>query len=412
MAEQDFLASYGVQIDEEGVHRLHSILEENRQKAAEVSGAFTGAETALRGWLGALSGDLPEDLTVPVFSPELDLTRAAAALAAFMSSASSRFRLSADPSGLLSTASAALEEIRTLFAGARLSLKVRVETEDPADGEEGESGAPKPPGGGTPLPKGLGMPDGPEQPNSPELPDRPEIPVPTKASDEIRLPEIPEWPDPPAPPAWPDWPETPEWPDLPEAPEIPDLTDLPNLPEPPEIPDAPEWPEYPEFPEPSEPPAWPEMPEAPEWPGIPEPPEWPDLPEQPGIPEPNDVPAAPNQPGDTDTPIVSVPNIVLPEITVPEIPMPAIPEIPETNLQEGPLPDLSLPEIRWPELSGNQALAPSPAPAEPPRSGETRIEAPVTIQVTAAGTDPEALGESIYRIAQRYQLRTLQPVYT
>ena len=30
------------------------------------------------------------------------------------------------------------------------------------------------------------------------------------------------------------------------------------------------------------------------------------------------------------------------------------------------------------------------------------------IQVTAAGTDPEAVGKSIYDVAERYLLRTLQ----
>ncbi len=370
MAEQDFLAAYGVQIDEEGVHRLHSILEENRQKAAEVSGAFAGAETALQGWLGALSGDLPEGLAAPVFALELDLSRAAAALAAFMSSASSRFRLSADPSGLLSTAAAALEEIEALFAGARLSLKVQPEMEEPSGGEggkDGEPGAPKPPGGDTPLPKGLetpGTPDAPELPNGPGLPASPVLPEEPSVSDEIRILEFP---------------------DMPEIPEIP------------------------EIPEPSE---GSEMPKAPEEPELPEWPEMPDVRNR-----------------QADPLVISVPNIVLPEQIIPEIPSPEItipenpfPEIllPETAQPDSPLPEaqspkdappgLTLPEISWPELSGNQALAPSPAPAETPRAGETRIEAPVTIQVTAAGTDPEALGESIYRIAQRYQLRTLRPV--
>ena len=36
------------------------------------------------------------------------------------------------------------------------------------------------------------------------------------------------------------------------------------------------------------------------------------------------------------------------------------------------------------------------------------VEAPVSISVTAAGTDPEAVGRSIYDVAERYLLRTLQ----
>ena len=36
------------------------------------------------------------------------------------------------------------------------------------------------------------------------------------------------------------------------------------------------------------------------------------------------------------------------------------------------------------------------------------VEAPVSINVTAAGSDPEAVGKSIYDVAERYLLRTLQ----
>ena len=36
------------------------------------------------------------------------------------------------------------------------------------------------------------------------------------------------------------------------------------------------------------------------------------------------------------------------------------------------------------------------------------VEAPVTINVTAAGSDPEAVGRSIYDVTERYLLRTLE----
>ena len=36
------------------------------------------------------------------------------------------------------------------------------------------------------------------------------------------------------------------------------------------------------------------------------------------------------------------------------------------------------------------------------------VEAPVSINVTATGTDPEAVGKSIYDVTERYLLRTLQ----
>ena len=36
------------------------------------------------------------------------------------------------------------------------------------------------------------------------------------------------------------------------------------------------------------------------------------------------------------------------------------------------------------------------------------VEAPVTINVTAVGSDPETVGKSICDMAERYLLRTLQ----
>ena len=36
------------------------------------------------------------------------------------------------------------------------------------------------------------------------------------------------------------------------------------------------------------------------------------------------------------------------------------------------------------------------------------VQAPVSINVTAAGSDPEAVGKSIYDVAERYLLRTLE----
>ena len=43
MADQEFLASYAVDIDEEGVERLQSVLEENRSLAESLSSAFQQA---------------------------------------------------------------------------------------------------------------------------------------------------------------------------------------------------------------------------------------------------------------------------------------------------------------------------------------------------------------------------------
>ena len=59
MADQDFLASFGVQIDEGGVSRLQSLLEENRALAESVAEAFDAASKAIRGYVAAAREQFP-----------------------------------------------------------------------------------------------------------------------------------------------------------------------------------------------------------------------------------------------------------------------------------------------------------------------------------------------------------------
>ena len=47
MAMQDFLASYSVQVDEDGARRLQAILDENRASGEQLAGVFSAAQTAL-----------------------------------------------------------------------------------------------------------------------------------------------------------------------------------------------------------------------------------------------------------------------------------------------------------------------------------------------------------------------------
>ena len=54
MAGQEFLASYGVQIDESGVSRLQSVLSSNRDLAEKLSSAFSGADAAVEALLKRL----------------------------------------------------------------------------------------------------------------------------------------------------------------------------------------------------------------------------------------------------------------------------------------------------------------------------------------------------------------------
>ena len=60
MASQEFLASFGVEIDESGVTRLQTVLSENRDLANEVAAAFQAATAAIREYeKAASSGDNP-----------------------------------------------------------------------------------------------------------------------------------------------------------------------------------------------------------------------------------------------------------------------------------------------------------------------------------------------------------------
>jgi len=52
--------------------------------------------------------------------------------------------------------------------------------------------------------------------------------------------------------------------------------------------------------------------------------------------------------------------------------------------------------------------APSAAAPVVNQNNNQSVQAPVSINVTAAGTDPEAVGKSIYDVAERYLLRTLE----
>ena len=58
MASQEFLASFAAEIDESGVTRLQQVLEENRELADRLAGAFGAASSAIHAFLEGL-GTLP-----------------------------------------------------------------------------------------------------------------------------------------------------------------------------------------------------------------------------------------------------------------------------------------------------------------------------------------------------------------
>ena len=138
MAEQEFLASFGVEIDESGVARLQAVLEENRTLAEELAAAFSRARESVQAFFremnevslpGVGSGTVrvteePSGMNLPV---SLDFTKANKDLAAFLKEATKAFRLSADGSGVVSAGRNALSSLQSLFATAVLPLKVQFE---------------------------------------------------------------------------------------------------------------------------------------------------------------------------------------------------------------------------------------------------------------------------------------------
>lgn len=86
-----------------------------------------------------------------------------------------------------------------------------------------------------------------------------------------------------------------------------------------------------------------------------------------------------------------------------------------SNLPGAPLSAhaTSIPNLSALSLSLTDALsAPTASALSVSQTTNNTVDAPVTINVTATGSDPESLGRSVYDIAQRYQLRTLKGVFS
>lgn len=127
MADQEYLASYAVDIDEAGVARLQRILEQNNTLASSVASAFNSASDSIdkfkekidvglsslyakSGVAGAIEG-ARSGITL-----SLDMTEANAELEAFVKKASRPVALTANASGITSAARSALESVRSMFA--------------------------------------------------------------------------------------------------------------------------------------------------------------------------------------------------------------------------------------------------------------------------------------------------------
>ena len=140
MADQEFLASFGVEIDESGLDRLQKALVHNRELAEELAAAFDSAREAIGDFFRQLSSStLPTGELSPYqrlmelseegisFALDLDVSGAEETLDGFLLqarelSAASQLPLSADPSGLNQTAEETLHRLRELFGSTLLPL--------------------------------------------------------------------------------------------------------------------------------------------------------------------------------------------------------------------------------------------------------------------------------------------------
>ena len=139
MADQEFLASFGVEIDESGVERLQIALAKNRELAEELAAAFDRARESVRAFFrdlneislpGLNSGkasvtEEPAGMNIPI---SLDFTKANKELAAFLKEATKAFKLTADGSAVVSAGRNALSSLQSMFASTVLPLKVQIET--------------------------------------------------------------------------------------------------------------------------------------------------------------------------------------------------------------------------------------------------------------------------------------------
>ena len=139
MADQEFLASFGVEIDESGVSRLQTALAKNRELAEELAAAFDRARESVRAFFrdlneislpGLNSGkaSVTEEsagMNIPI---SLDFTKANKELAAFLKEATKAFKLTADGSAVVSAGRNALSSLQSMFASTVLPLKVQIET--------------------------------------------------------------------------------------------------------------------------------------------------------------------------------------------------------------------------------------------------------------------------------------------
>ena len=149
MADQEFLASFAVELDEAGIARLQSVLAENTALADSLAAAFSAASASLHTFaedLGLLPdfsgrGVVTESLNgLGGLSLGLDLSQAFTDYERFTALVKQPIALKASAAGITSAARTALNSVRSLFA-APVTLHVKAEQE----------GGGTDPGGGPPV---------------------------------------------------------------------------------------------------------------------------------------------------------------------------------------------------------------------------------------------------------------------
>ena len=149
MADQEFLASFAVELDEAGIARLQSVLAENTALADSLAAAFGAASASLHAFaedLGLLPdfsgrGIVTESLNgLGGLSLGLDLSQAFTDYERFTALVKQPIALKASAAGITSAARTALNSVRSLFA-APVTLHVKAEQE----------GGGTDPGGGPPV---------------------------------------------------------------------------------------------------------------------------------------------------------------------------------------------------------------------------------------------------------------------
>ena len=146
MADQEFLASFGVEIDETGLLRLQEALTKNRVLADDLAAAFNRAQEAMTSFFesmteismptldfgsGGIAGEASHGLNIP-FS--LDMTKANRELNAFFKEAGKNLKLTADASGVVSAGRSALNSLRSLYSSTTLSVRANVQTSSASGG--------------------------------------------------------------------------------------------------------------------------------------------------------------------------------------------------------------------------------------------------------------------------------------